>query len=257
MKNWIKLVIISVVLSIIIYLLWSWMNSKSTAVTSSVVDATKPTIVNAKSLDPATGTQCTYSVWVKVDDWNYHYGKKKDILVRTNHYPLTTTDMPSPRIYLGETTNDLMVSLETYPVPESINNGLDPSGGGIIYASSEIRAGGFPLQKWTHVVVTISNRLVDIYVDGKLARNVSLTNIPNLDHTSNLLITPGGGFSGLVADVQFIANYLNPEDVGDLYRKGFSGSSNSWLGPLAPLFDKYKVKLSFLKDGQVDSSLTF
>lgn len=76
-----------------------------------------------------------------------------------------------------------------------------------------------PLQRWVHVVVSVYNNIVDIYIDGALSSSCVLKGFP-LASTSDLRLVPEGGFSGSIANVVSVNSALNPSEVQKLYNDG-------------------------------------
>lgn len=91
-----------------------------------------------------------------------------------------------------------------------------------------------PLQRWIHVVVSVYNNIVDIYIDGKLSSSCVLKGFP-LASTADLRIVPEGGFSGSIANVVSVNSALNPSEVqklyndGPVYSEGFFGTIKSYF----------------------------
>ena len=86
---------------------------------------------------------------------------------------------------------------------------------------------------------------MDVYLDGKLVNTKILENVPNMNNTQSLSLTPRGGFSGSTANFLYHSKSLNPREAYNLYKEGCG--SSSWLGGL---FNRYRLKLAFLRDNQ-------
>jgi hypothetical protein len=84
-----------------------------------------------------------------------------------------------------------------------------------------------PLQKWVHVVVSVYNNIVDIYIDGQLSSSCVLSGFP-MAPTADLNISPEGGFSGSLANVVAVNSALSPKDVKDLYNDGPEYAAGFW-----------------------------
>lgn len=76
-----------------------------------------------------------------------------------------------------------------------------------------------PLQKWNHVVVSVYNNIVDLYLNGKLVRSCILKGFPK-PNTDNLYLNLNKGFEGQVAKTTFINSAITPSEVYDLYKMG-------------------------------------
>jgi hypothetical protein len=85
-------------------------------------DTTKPYTISAnKILKSGYGLEYSYSVWIKVDDFNYRFGKAKHIL----HKGPQDITVCNPGIFLAPNTNQLMIRVdtkETNSVYRSANN---------------------------------------------------------------------------------------------------------------------------------------
>ena len=103
-----------------------------------------------------------------------------------------------------------------------------------------------PIQKWVNIIVSLYNRTLDIYLDGKLVRTCVIPGVPKVDNSADVTVTPGGGFSGWTSTFKYWANASNPQEAFNIYKDGFGGSI------LANAINKYKVRLSLMK-GQTET----
>ena len=106
----------------------------------------------------------------------------------------------------------------------------------------------FPLQRWVNVIVSMNSNAVDIYLDGKLVKTCVLP-APAMLSTASV-VTVGGGFDGFITTVKYKGEIINPEEAWNIYSDGYGGS------PLGDLFNKYKLKLSFIVDNIEQSSVS-
>ena len=99
------------------------------------------------------------------------------------------------------------------------------------------------LQKWVNIIVTINNRSVDIYLNGKLVKTHTFDNV--IDSTQinkgDLLITPDGGFSGFVSKIQYLPFHISPERAWDIYKSGYGDALETAL-------NQYNMSLTFYKN---------
>lgn len=96
----------------------------------------------------------------------------------------------------------------------------DPTVGTCIYRS-------IPLQKWVHVIVSVYNQVVDIFIDGQLASSNVLKSFPAIS-TSNVVITPDGGFAGKISRIIFSNTAMTVQHAKQLYYDGPVASSSLW-----------------------------
>jgi len=145
---------------------------------------------------PVNGLNFTYSLWIYIADWNYNFGKWKNIFIKGNE------SQRAPGLWLYPKTNSLHARINTHA---DYNEGCD------------IR--NIPLQKWVHIVYVLNNRTVDIYVDGKLERSCVLRGVPVLNDMP-VRVADGGGYYGSISKFQYMTRPLTPNDVAEIYSEG-------------------------------------
>ena len=222
-------IIIGIVIVIVIYLLYIWFfqdSSRSHLV--SMHNANKPLVVTGDNVPHGASADYTYAFWVYISNWSV--GNKKVILARGKD-----GQIPAPEISLGAMLNNIEVTLGTY---------ADGHSGDAINHTCTLE--NVPLQAWACVLVTLNNRSLDIYLDGKLVRTCVLPGVPKMTSGSPLIVTPGGGFDGYVSNLIYYSRAVNPREAYAIYREGPAGSN--WL---SNIFNKYRLRLEFLKDGKV------
>jgi hypothetical protein len=106
----------------------------------------------------------------------------------------------------------------------------------------------FPLQKWVNLTVSLYGRTLDVYIDGKLVRTCILPGVAKSGTGGSILITPGKGFSGWTSQTKYFADATNPQEAYGIYKQGYGGSI------IGNLFNKYRVRVSFLEDNQSKGS---
>ncbi len=191
---------------------------------AAIHDAKTSKTFNASSLPSGNTSDFTYSVWVYVNNWNFALGETKAILVRPN---MNTMEF-------DKTLNNVIVTMYVYPS----GNGKNP-------VPHTCTLENVPLQAWTNIIMTVNNRTLDLYMDGKLVRTCVLPGVPVVLPGTPLNLTPAGGFSGYTGNLQYINHAINPREAWAIYREGFGGSS--WF---SNLLNKYRIKLAFMEDNR-------
>lgn len=243
-------IILSVVLVIMIIYFIMWLFSKTTQLTK-MSDGTIQQIILGNTLSNNKHTNnYTYSTWFYVNDWNYRFGEPKIILGR-----LDKDSNPSPSITLGAMENNVNVAVACYPVSNSSQGVQEQSqaqaqektqpSAPIIH---QCNVSNIPLQKWVNLIVSLYGRTLDLYLDGKLVRTCVLPGVAKVSPETNILVTPSGGFNGWTTNFQYWANASNPQEAYNIYKGGFGGSI------LGNLFNKFRIKVSFISDNREKSS---
>jgi hypothetical protein len=234
----VKTILIVIAILVVLYIVINYFFTKSTTLTT-MKDGKKKQIIDAGDLPNNNNTSnYTYSTWFYVDDWNYRFGEPKVLLGR-----LDQDKQPSPSIVLGAMENDITISVSCYPQETSAGATNDNSS---IVHKCVVR--NFPLQSWVNLTISLYGRTLDVYIDGKLVRTCVLPGVAKVNPDSNIQVTPNGGFSGLTANFEYIDSATNPQEAYNIYKAGFGGSM------LGNIFNKYRVKVSFLEDNQEKGS---
>ncbi len=181
------------------------------------------TTINSSSIPSGVTYNFTYSIWVYIDDWSYNYGSEKVIFTKGD----------SPKVSLGANENDLNVSMKLDGGDNTFMCGLP----------------NVPLQRWTSIIITLNGKSMDLYLNGKLTRTCLLKDVPSIDTTSNLLLTPNGGFSGYTTNFKYWADTVNPQQAWNIYKSGPGGNIfSNFLG-------NYKIQLNLLNGNDIVSTL--
>jgi len=167
-----------------------------------------------RSLDQKEGMTFSYTCWVRIDDFAYRYGQPKVIFNKGSDDMKTMC----PALLVDSNTNSLLVNLDTFGVRESIP------------------ISNIPAKKWIHVAIAVDQDSVDIYINGNLYIHHSLAQMPK-QNNSTVTISPGGGFEGKVADLQYYSYFLNPDAVKASMAKQPSPDPKEMADVLPPYFD--------------------
>jgi hypothetical protein len=76
-----------------------------------------------------------------------------------------------------------------------------------------------PIQKWTHIVVSVYNNNIEIYMDGRLHKSCNLSGYPK-PNLYNMHVTPNGGFNGFLAQLDYSNAALPVDEIYKIYRRG-------------------------------------
>ena len=107
--------------------------TKSTTL-SKMTDARSSTVIPASSLPNNGSINCSYSIWIYVDDWSYRYGQEKCIFLRG-----TMNSLYIPSLTLSPTDNSAVVTVSTEDAD-----------------TFECVIPNIPLQKWTNIMISIN-----------------------------------------------------------------------------------------------------
>jgi hypothetical protein len=229
-------IILGVIVILVIYYIISYLTVKTTLTnTNSAKDKIEIKKDDLETNDSSPASNFTYSIWFYIDDWNYRYGQPKIVFGRVNK-----NKEPQPSVTLGATRNDVVISLSCYP---SVDTGADKKS--VVH---NCKLQNIPIQKWNNLLFSVYGKSMDVYLDGKLTRTCMLPGTAKVTDSSNLFVTPAGGFSGQTAKLQYWDSATNPQQAYNIYKSGFGGGFS--------LLDKYKVVVSMYADDEETGSIT-
>lgn len=226
-------IFIIVIILLVLYVAYKFYKSRvreKTLVRSH--NARELRIISDSALPQNRSSDYTFSIWYFVDNWNYRVGQSKVIFGR-----LTEDYKPSPSVMFDKNTNNILVKVAVYPSKRSRR-----------HTTFTCTVENVPLQKWTNLIVSVENRALDVYLDGKLVKTCIMPGIPQVS-SSNILLTPNGGFSGFTNLFEYYSYPINPKKAYDIFKSGLKSNI-----PFLSL-GNYGLKVSFTKDNNEVKSL--
>jgi hypothetical protein len=227
-------IIIGVFVIILLYILYLYFFSGSSTMLVGMRDTSSRVVVSSSAITPGTGAlNFTYSIWIFVTEWS-NSAKGRYVFYRPAN---------------NESSNETSVlEMKFDNMRNDVNISLDTGKPALATCSVE----NVPLQSWTNIILTLNDRALDLYLDGKLVRTCVLDNVPGKLQTLNTdLVMPGSGdsvnpsFKGYTSNFKYIPSAVNPREAYAIYREGFGSGSGNWL---SGMFNRYRIKMSFLED---------
>ena len=107
----------------------------------------------------------------------------------------------------------------------------------------------FPVQSWVHVIVSLENRYIDVYVNGKLTKSIMATGVETPSSTNEIIYgnwSTAGGCS--LAKFYRRTNAIDPATAWSLYNAGNGYNSLSkYLGSLGMDLSLKKDNIEYSK----------
>lgn len=213
-------------------LVTSKMNAKTSTAGVNSVTVTIDDGKASTSRRIKAGGEYTISTWIYINDWDYRHNNPKSVFCIqdsnvTDNYLMTCTLYPNEaklaiRAYT-DTDSDSMTNKSAYDAalkstafPGSMENKM-------------CDVVDIDLQRWIYVTVSMNGRIMDVYLDGKLARSCILpsttSKIPNKSK-QDILFVPFGGFGGYISGAKFSASAVTPDRIYAQYQSGPYASSS-------------------------------
>lgn len=211
-----------VFLLFIVYLLFYFYTNTTTL--SEYADASTLLTVPATSLADPKSLNYAYSLWIYVNDWSVKYGFPKTLFKRDGN----------PRVDLGLVDNTLTTTVR-------LQDGT--------LAMCMVQ--NIPIQKWTNIIITVDEKALDTYINGKLVKTCMLRSPQHtIADDTPVLLTPDGGFSGYTARFKYWGTSISPQEAWNVYKNGPGGNF------LSSFFNQFKLQLLFIKGNETKASIT-
>jgi hypothetical protein len=188
------------------------------------LDGKTVTTIPSANVPITQGADNGIQFWMFIKDWDYKFGKKKSIVYRKDS---TNAAFKNPDISLHETDNSLNVTVSIYPTSSGAGASSSPSAannGSATGDSYTCTVENVPLQTWFAVSVTIFQRNMDVYINGKLVKSCVLPGVPR-PAAGDIVVGDAGGFSGSVCNVHAYPNMLGPTDAAAFFAAGTNCAS--------------------------------
>jgi hypothetical protein len=214
-------IILGIVITILIYVLYKFFRNNTGAILTKTSNLNttneKTSAITSSSISSGERPIYSYGLWLYVNTWSTN---AKTIFRRQNKDNSSYDDI---KLYLDATTPTLKCDFYT-------DNTLSPETVNITT--------NFPIQKWVHIIVSVDNKIVDTYLDGKLITSQQLNGTPYVSAGDIYL----GKFDAYMANFQNWNSAMDPQTAWKTYMSGNGGNA------ISKMFKSYGLDFSLKKD---------
>lgn len=229
------LFVFTVLLRLGIWILGYYLSdSKSPKILDGMVDAKimqiipqDPKISNSINITRSTneeeGIEFTWSCWIYINDLTTNADKYKCVFYKGNDFVTSSSgdanyglNFPNnaPGVYITPNTNNLVVFMNTF---NDIN--------------TQVTINNIPIRKWFNVIIRCQNTLLDVYINGSIAKSLKLQGVPKQNY-GDVYVAPDGGFDGYISNLWYYNSALTPTAINSLVSNGpntnmIGGETNS------------------------------
>jgi hypothetical protein len=145
------------------------------------------------------GIEFSYAFWFVISDFTYKNGEWKHMFHKGNSssYPNR-----APGVWIHPTNNIVRIYMNT------MQNILE-------YVDID----NIPIRKWVHMVITVQNRYLNVYVNGFLKIRKELSSLPRQNY-GNVWTNLFGGYEGYLSKLQYFDRAITPFDIDGLISNG-------------------------------------
>lgn len=158
-----------------------------------------------RSVNESDGLEFTWSTWIFINSLQTNAGLYKHIFSKGNS-TLNKNGMVEPNnapgLYIAPNTNNLVVVMNTYNV-----------------INEEVVIPDIPINKWVNVIIRCENTTMDVYINGTIARSISLVGVPKQNY-GDVYVAMNGGFDGYISNLWYYNYGLGTAEIQNLMNKG-------------------------------------
>lgn len=177
------------------------------------------TIEILRSNDRTKGMEYTWSTWLFLNSPT-HSSVASSIFVKGSSLfdasGISYTNGPGMYVKTtdasGATVCNLYIVID-HIGGEAINVGNNNEGRDNITVSS------IPIKKWVHVALRLSNMVLDVYVNGTIAKRHNMDKIPK-QNSSDIIVGGNAGFKGKLSNLRYYSYALNVFEINNIVMGG-------------------------------------
>lgn len=224
-------IFLGVAVVILLYTIFYFMNGKDSLATKMDLQQIQPDIAVDKLTKPESA-KYSFELWTYVYGSNDPSIHGKYFFSRDAKTAGRSPENPSIKnknigLKMGSSTPSLILEYNKTDATTSTNVQITDN---------------FPLQTWQHVIVSVDNNYIDVYLNGKLVKSIKDTiETPSTTSPVSFSATP---FKTYLAK---FTRTITPTDPQTAWNNYLSGNGEN---PLKNLMGNYGVSMAFKKDGQ-------
>ena len=234
-------IILGVLLIVVTYLVF-FVFTGSQSLTAKVDLGSPQTAIPSGDISDPGSVRYSFETWVYVYQFDGTGGKHLFSRGSTNKSAITTAHSKNIGLKFADTSPILNLEYTVF--------GTEGTGAGQISAAEKYKtlaiSNNFPIQTWTHVIVSVDNNYIDVYMNGKLVKSINVTLEAPSTSTSIEYGTPKAYLAKFVRNTYPI----DPQTAWDHYSSG-NGMSSS----VSSMMGNYGATIVFNKDAAEYSKL--
>ena len=204
-------------------------------------------IIDNSKFPVTSSNNFMYSVWFYIDEYNTNLSEFKIISSIIGLYN-STQFISTLDLVLTPYNNNLIVGITTTSASITSGTNLGTNYGAPYYSIYYVE--NIPLQKWNCLTISVTDRTLDIYLEGKLVNSFILESfyMAATNQTLYLGNNTENFFKGYITRARYQAGGISPQEAYNIYKEGISSSS------FGDFFNKYRLRVGLYEYGnQINS----
>ena len=195
-------------------------------------------IVDNSKFPVTSSNNFMYSVWFFIDEYNTNLTEFKIISSIIGLYN-STQFISTLDLVLTPYNNNLGIGITTSSL-SNVSGINTPTPYYNIYYIENI-----PLQKWNCLIISVTDRTLDVYLEGKLVNSFILENfyMAATNQTLYLGNNSENFFKGYITRARYQSGGISPQEAYNIYKEGINSSS------FGDFFNKYRLRIGLYEYG--------
>lgn len=221
------LIILGIVL---VFVLYYFLNTGATTVLSNKLDlSTEQTDIPISKISDPASRKYSYEMWMYYYNFQPSSNQQQYIISREG------TNGKNIGIFVDNLSPKLMLEYSATAI------------GGTSVKKSVTITDNFPLQTWAHVIVSVDNSYIDVYMNGKLIKSIYDTTIDSPSVTAPIKY---GTTNCYLAKLSRTVLPTDPQTAWDKY------SAGNGENPMAKYLSSFGLTMTLQKNNQDYSKIT-
>ena len=161
-----------------------------------------------RSTNDAAGIAFTWSVWIYItqnaptnrDGTKYLHVFNKGSATTASDGTMSPNN--GPGLYLKDDYSGLRVVMSTFDNP-----------------SASVDVDNIPINKWFSVIIRVENTVLDVFMNGDLAKRLPLDSVP-FQNYGNVNVAQNHGFTGLISSLRYYNTALGTRAISNIISSG-------------------------------------
>ena len=178
------------------------------------------TITILRSNDKNKGMEFTWSSWIFLNEPSQFDNIYHNIFVKGNNsYDANGISVTNgPGMYVNMVNDADSIHYNLFVVFDHIG-GEPISSGDYGLGRDGIQVENIPINKWVHVAIRMQNMIMDIYVNGTIAKRHNMDKLPK-QNSNDIIISGNNGFPGSISNLRYFSYALNVFEINNIVMGG-------------------------------------
>lgn len=163
-----------------------------------------------KSNDRHRGLEFTWSVWLFLNQ-NDSTGVKNVFAKGNGEFDSSYNLLNGPGLYVEQVDVTGAVEYKLHVLMDHI--------GGDGNTRDTVEVESIPIRKWVHVAIRMQNTVLDVYVNGTIAKRHNMDFAPK-QNFNDVVVCGNGGFSGKLSDLRYYSYAMNVFELNNVVMWG-------------------------------------